>query len=148
MGDLESLLLVLAAIYVGECAVWVPRGSVIFTRWVRAQFQLRHVGLLTGNQRGGLWLAHPLPPLGTVFLNLPFPFSVSEHGILGFTAASLDPAGKPVQSGRYFELADVRMVTAQGREVLVNGEHFLKVRSPVLARHWAGWLDTLRQLPE
>ena len=28
MGELESLLLVLALIYLSECLVWVPRGAM------------------------------------------------------------------------------------------------------------------------
>ena len=58
MGDLESLLLVLAAIYLSECAVWVRRGAVALHSYRGRTWHLWHPGTLLGNALGlvGCWL--------------------------------------------------------------------------------------------
>ena len=63
MGELESLLLVLALIYLSECLVWVPRGALAFSSWRGIRFGIRFSGSWIGNQHGGLLLSNPLPPL-------------------------------------------------------------------------------------
>ena len=60
MGELESLLLVLALIYLSECLVWVRRGALAFGTWRGKHFGILHPGAILANQRGGLLLANPL----------------------------------------------------------------------------------------
>ena len=73
MSDLELLFAVLAALYVWECAWWVPRGCVALRAWIAPRFRVVPPGALLGNQRGAFVFAPPLPPLGTTLLAGEFP---------------------------------------------------------------------------
>src|SRR5262245_15496372 len=110
MGELESLLLVLALIYLSECLVWIPRGAPAFTSWRGIRFGLRSSGSWLGNQRGSVLLSNPLPPLGTVFIVPDLPLSVALSAVFAYSSACLDPAGRPWQTGNYLEFKAVRDV--------------------------------------
>ena len=148
MGDLESLLLVLAAIYLSECAVWVRRGAVALHSYRGRTWHLWHPGTLLGNARGALFLANPLPPLGTVLLAHQFPVSLSPQGMFSFTAACINPGWRPSQPANHLRYADARTITVEGRRLLVNGTLFVKAPSPATARSLAGLLLRLSSLPE
>ncbi|HYT61766.1 MAG TPA: hypothetical protein VEL06_16430 [Haliangiales bacterium] len=148
MGELESLLLVLALIYLSECLVWVRRGALALGTWWGKSFRILYPGALLGNQRGGLLLANPLPPLGTLFLSPLVPFSLSPQGALAYSSACLNPAGRPAQTARYFRFAEIREVARDGRKVRVNGRIFLRAISTFSARHWVDALRRLRKLGE
>lgn len=147
MGELESLLLILALIYLSECLVWVRRGALAFQTWWGRDFSVLHPGSLFSNQRGGLVLANPLPPLGAVFFCQLFPLSVSPEGVFAYSAACLNAAERPFQTGAYIRLDDIREIAVDGRKLLVNGEIFLHAISTFSARHLAEWLRRLRKLP-
>ena len=67
MTDLQVLFLALWAVYLAECAFWLRRGSLAFVSWgAGRRFKVRHSPAALANQRGGLLLAPPLPPLGAV----------------------------------------------------------------------------------
>ena len=148
MGELESLLLVLALIYLSECLVWVRRGALAFGTWCGKHFRILHPGAILANQRGGLLLVNPLPPLGTVFVSQGFPFSLSPEGAFAYSSACLDPAGRSSQTARYLRFEDVRDLAVEGRQVLVNGAIFLNAISTFSARQWADWLRRLGKLPK
>ncbi len=143
MGESESLLLVLALIYLSECLVWVPRGALAFASWRGVVFGLRHSGALLANQRGGLRLSNPLPPLGTVLILPDFPLSLAPDTLFAYSSVCLDPIGRPWQSARYLPFKQVRQVGVDGRKVLVNEDVFLKAVSTFSARRLA---ESLRRL--
>src|SRR6266700_1553769 len=99
MGDLEGLLLVVAAIYLAECVVWVPRGAVVFNRYWIKTWRLLHPSAVIGNERGGLFLANPLPPFGTVLVS-PL-FMLSPEAAYSYTSACINPNWRPVQLARH-----------------------------------------------
>ena len=148
MGELESLLLVLALIYLSECLVWVPRGALAFASWRGISFGLRPSGTWMGNQRGGLLLSNPLPPLGTVVIVPDFSLSLSPAAVYAYSSVCLDPAGRPLQTARHLSFKEIRNVAADGRKVFVNGELFLKAASTFSARMLAELLRPLRKTPE
>ncbi|PYK98202.1 MAG: hypothetical protein DME19_13390 [Verrucomicrobia bacterium] len=148
MGELESLLLVLALIYLSECMVWVRRGALAFRRWWGKNYRILHPGGLLANPRGGLLPANPLPPLGTVFVAQPFPLSLSPDAAFAYSSTCLNPAGRPSQTAGCLRFEDIRDVAVEGRNVLVNGEIFLKSISAFSARHLADGLRRLRKLPK
>lgn len=148
MGDLESLLLVIAAIYLTECAVWVRRSSVAAQQGWGSQWRLRHPGVVLGNAYGAIVFANPLPPLGTVLPGHPFPVSLSPQAMLSFTAVCLDAGGRPPQAARWLRYADAQSIVTEGKSVLVNGTSFVKVSSPTAARRLAGLLRELKALSE
>ena len=148
MGELESLLLVLALIYLSECLVWVPRGALAFASWRGSRFGLRPAGTWMGNQRGGLLLSNPLPPLGTVFIVPDLPLSLTPAAVFAYSSVCLDPAGRPLQTARHLSFKEIRNIAADGRKLLVNGELFLKATSTFSARWLAELLRRLRKTPE
>ena len=114
MGELESLLLVLALIYLSECLVWVRRGALAFGSWRGNRFGLRPPGTWMGNQRGGLLLSNPFPPLGTVFIVPNLPLSLAPAALFAYSSVCLDPAGRPWQTARHLSFDDVRNVAVDG----------------------------------
>ena len=148
MGDLESLLLVIAAIYLTECAVWVRRSSVAAQTGWGSQWRLRHPGVVWGNAHGAVVLANPLPPLGTVLLSHPFPVSLSPQAMLSFTAVCLDAGGRPPQAAHWLKYSEAQTISTEGKSVLVNGTDFVKASSPTAARRLAGLLRELKGLTE
>lgn len=147
MGDLESLLVVLAVIYVTECAGWVPRGAVAFRRSWSRQWQLKHPLGILANQRGAIVLANPLPPLGPLIVCGQFPLSLSDQGICSFTAANLNPGWPAPQLARFIPFADITSVAIRQKTILINGQSFLRVSSLAAAHRWARFVQQLRAVP-
>ncbi len=151
MGDLESLLVVLAAIYLAECIVWVRRGSVVFINWwglPNTPWRLHHPGSTLGNQHGAVLFANPLPPLGAVCFGQQPLASLSPQGVLAWSDACLNPTWRPVNSGRFISFAGLKSIERDGRKVLVDGELFLKTVSPFVARRLVRTLRELKAAPE
>ena len=148
MGDLESLLLVLAAIYLTECIVWVRRGAVAVASYWGKRWRFWHPGTVLGNSRGAIFLSNPLPPFGAVVVGRQFPVSVSPQAIYSFTAASINPGWRPSQVGRSVRYEDLRTVTFEGRKVFTNDALFCQAPSAASARRLGEWLHTLKSMPE
>jgi hypothetical protein len=147
MGDLESLLFVLAVIYLTECAGWVRRGAVAFRGFGTGRWHLRHPEGVLANQRGAIVLANPLPPLDPLILCGQFPLSLSAEAIYSYTAASLNPGWRAPQLARFVLLADITSLATAQKRILVNDELFLRASSPNLARRWARLIQRLREAP-
>lgn len=148
MGDVESLLLVLVAIYLAECIVWVRRGSVLFINWWGGgRWTVRQPGGTLANQHGAALLVNPLPPLGTIFAGHQPAVSVTVEGVLDHTTACLNPTWRPPSSGKLVRFNEIREIARDGRDLFINGEFFLKATSPFVARRLAKWLRGLKELP-
>jgi hypothetical protein len=146
MSDVELLFVVLASLYVWECACWLRRGTVAFSTWLGRGWRAVQPGTLIGNQNGGFILAPPLPPLGTLFVAHQFPFSIAADGVLAFVATNVNPGWRPAQSGRFVRFEDLRETRADGRRVIINGERWLAGSSPGLARRCVEHLQQLAKL--
>jgi hypothetical protein len=118
---------------------------VLRTRLGR-QWRLAHPSELAGNQRGGLVLAHPLPPLGTVLTGNQYPLSLSPDAALAYVAPSVNPGWRPPQTARLVRFGDVRNVATRGRSILVNGDVLLRAASPTFAARLAHDLRRLSAL--
>src|SRR5262245_59492096 len=110
MGELESLLLVLALIYLSECLVWVPRGVLAFASWRGKVFGVRQSGASLGNQHGSLRLSNPFPPLGSVLLIPDYPVSLAPAAVFAYSSVCLEPTGRPWQTARHLAFKQVRNV--------------------------------------
>lgn len=143
MSDLQLLFLVLAALYVWECAAWLRRGSVAFRTWWGRTWRVAHPGALLGNARGGIVFGAPLPPLGTLLTAQQFPLSLSPEVALAFVSTNVNPGWRPVQSGRWVRFDALREARAAGKKLLVNGEVWLIASSASFARHLAGKLTQI-----
>jgi len=148
MGELQGLLLVVGIIYLSECLVWVRRGAMAFARGWGKSSKIRHPGTLAGNQRGGLLLTNPLPPLGDIFIVAQFPLSLSPEGAFAYFAPCLNPAGRPVQTTKYASWDNLHPLQIDGRKVFAAGAVFLTTVSTFAARHAGDLLQRIRKLPK
>ena len=147
MSELELLLLVLVVLYAWECACWVPRGSVAFRTWLGRRWRIAHPGTLLGNQRAGFIFAPPLPPLGYFVASHQLPLSISAEAVLAHVAVSVNPGGRPPQTGKCFRFDAIRSLEARGRRVRINGEVLLAASSPGQAAQLAQDLTRIWKCP-
>ena len=148
MGDLESLLLILAAIYLTECVVWVRRGGIAVHRFWGTVWRIWHPGTVLANAHGAIFLSNPIPPFGNVFLSHQHGTSLSPEAALSFTAACLNPNWRHPQPGVLVKWNDVKTVGFEGRSVRVNDAFFGKAPSIGEARRRAALLRRLKAVPE
>jgi hypothetical protein len=146
MTDLELLFLVLGIIYVWECGWWAKSGSVAFRTWLGKRWRIAMPSRLLGNQQGGVILAPPLPPLGTLLASHSFPVSISPDGVLAYVPPSVDPARRAAQSGQFLSFEQIQSVEAAAKKVRINGKLWLRAASPGLAEYLAVTIDRLRKL--
>lgn len=144
MGDNQSLLLILGVLYLVECLVWIPRGTVVLTSWLSRRFQLRHPGALLGNGRGSWHLAAPLPPLGTVLFCQQFPVSISPHALYAYSALCLEPGDRLRHSGQWWPWDKIETISTRNRTVQINGTAFCQTSSTGTARFLSNWLRKIR----
>jgi len=147
MTDLQILFLVLVALYSWECACWVHRGSVAYRAWFGQRFTLVHPARLLGNQGGGFVFAHPLPPLGAVFVASQLPVSISPEAILAFVSPSMNPGSRPPQTGKLYSFDEIQTIKAEAKRVLINGDMFVRAPSTGLASYLANELQQLKAMP-
>lgn len=146
MNDVQLLFVVLAALYLWECACWLRRGSVAFVTWLGRDWRAVHPGELAGNPNGGFILAAPLPPLGSVFIANQLPLSLSPDGLLAFVATNVNPGWRPAQSGGFARWEKLGAVRVRGKKLLVNGELLVVAATSGLARHLKAELQRLAKL--
>jgi hypothetical protein len=125
MSEVLLLFAVLAALYLWECACWLPQGSIACLTWLGKKWRVTRPGQFFGNQFGGFVLAFPLPPMGSIVTGNQLPFSVSPEGIATPTASRLPAIFLP--------FPDIKTIECQGRKIIINGSTFLKLSSPTLA---------------
>ena len=147
MTDLQILFLVLAVLYLWECACWLNRGSVAFRTWFGRDFQIAQPGRLLGNQRGGFVFAYGLPPLGMLFTARQSPISLSPEAVLAFVAPSVNPGSRPPQSQNFHLFDEINTVSADSRKLMINGHVFMRGASPGLTHQLARQLGQLKSLP-
>jgi hypothetical protein len=68
MSDGQVLFLVLVAIYLSDCLIWVRHDAVAFVAPSLRRWRLRRPSATFGNERGGVVLVNPLPPLGRIYV--------------------------------------------------------------------------------
>ncbi len=146
MSDVQLLFVVLAALYLWECACWLRRGSVAFVTWLGRDWRAVHPGALAGNPNGGFILAAPLPPLGTLLIANLLPLSLAPDGVLAFVATNVNPGWRPAQSGCFVRWDNLGTVRVRGKKLLINDELFLVAGTSSFARHLEAELLRLGKL--
>ena len=149
MTDAQVLLLALGALYLWECFLWVPRGTIVLRRFgLRARAGVHDGTRLPGIHTAGVLFSDPLPPFGLLAVTSWLPASFSPAGALSYVAAAFNPGGRPDQSERWAPFGTMRTIAARDRDVLIDGKPFVRAASAPLAAHLAGLLRDLRGLPE
>jgi hypothetical protein len=123
MSERQTLLLVLALIYLSECVLWVRRGGVLFRRtWFR--WSARTESEAVQNDRGDLHWTWPLPPFGDAFVAQGIPFTLGPEGVMNFTATSVHRSGRPLMAPRFFRWEEIKDINISGKILRLNGDEF------------------------
>ena len=106
-------------------------------------FGFSHPSTYLGHDRGGAVFRNPLPPFGTTMICPDRPVSVTPEYAYAYTAASALFGTRPAHPERIVALDEVRSVTVNSKDVLVNGQIFARTDSHSYACRLAEWLDRL-----
>jgi hypothetical protein len=146
MSDEQTLLAVIAVIYLIDCLFWIPRSGLGFTRWLGKSWRIREPSTTIGNDRGALGLANPLPPLGLATRAAGWTISISEHGVFSYTSAGFNPGGRPRQKSVFWAWPKITSISRDGKKLLINNEHFATAVSEYSARWLAQEIARLQKL--
>jgi hypothetical protein len=148
MSDEQTLLAVIAAIYLADCLYWIPRNGLGFARWLGKFWRLHSPSTIAGNDRGALGFANPQPPLGLASRGVGWTFSISERGIFSYTGASFNPGGRIERKAVFWEWSRIEKVGRDEKRILINGQYFAKAASEYSARWMAQEIGRLSKLNE
>src|SRR5262245_59297493 len=148
MEELGVLLLVLGAVYLAECVLWLPRGSAAVARRTLRGWRLLFPGRLSGNERRGAVLADPLLPAGHALVVHPWPVSLSPSGVRAGAPHVLEEDERPRGDGEFLAYDRLGSLAVRGRDLVVDGRVFVSAASPAAARRLADHLGRLGRLPE
>jgi hypothetical protein len=142
--DWQLIFLLLGAIYLSECIVWVPRGMVAMVSALGRKFRPSAPFSFIGNNNGGFIISFPLPPLGASLLVRGMPFSVSSEGVVSVVSTSLDSNGRSGFTDPRFVLFEGQhTIKRRDKYVMIDGEKFVACGSEASARRWTELLKTL-----
>jgi hypothetical protein len=148
MSDEQTLLAVIAVIYLADCIYWIPGSGLSITSWFGLPWKLRYPSSLLGNQRGAIGLANPLPPLGLATRCQGLTVSIAPEGILSCVSAEIAPGRRPPQTANAFRWSEIKSVQREERTVLINNEFFYKASSEYSSRHLASEIARLSKLDD
>jgi hypothetical protein len=142
LSDTEWVMIVLAAIYLFECACWVRR-DVVCLGSLLGRFRALPSPSFMGNERNKLVVGNP-SPLARCFVSAPWPLAVSPEGIC-FPEGTWLPASKQFGNGdaacRHLAFDDVcDQIVAVEKEVRVNRGTIVACSSEAQARQMAEML--------
>ncbi len=125
MSDLASLGLVIVALSLGECAWWVRHGAVVLRApWYVGRGALATLSSSLGNERGAFAFMNPLPPFGRAYVVEPWPFSLSEDGVVNARSFSFAHEHRPAGPTRAVTWDALEQLGRDDATVLVNGAPF------------------------
>lgn len=148
MSDHEQLLLVIAVIYLSDCLFWASRCAVVFRdSFLSGRFAVSHPSTFLGHDRGGVVWRNPLPPFGMTLVCPDRPLAITPEFAYAYTSASALFGARPEHTDRLVALEDLKCVTVDSKDVLVNGQILVRTDSPLYARYLAGLLEKLSRVP-
>jgi hypothetical protein len=145
LGDGEQILLVLAIVYISECACWLPQAAVCFSATWRQYRTLRAAAFLR-NDRGGL-VFFGLTPFSRPLICQPWPLCMSPDGI----RVGPDPFGTiepgPPFGHPHVAYDEIRSVERRHLELLINARPAVRCASTEIARLLAESLPNIVNAP-
>jgi hypothetical protein len=142
MTEVQALFLILAAIYLLQCVVWLPRDCVVFRRGLRGRWNLADDGIsLEALKLKGV-VVNPLPPLPEVIACEPERISLSPSGIATLPVS----AGALPQHLAFLSFDEITSVSTQEKMLMVNDAAFAVFQSAAAARDAAGAIGKLAKM--
>ena len=145
----QVFLLVLFLLYLSDCFLLVPRrGFALLSVFRRGKWRVALPSEALGNDRGGLVMTMPFPPLGRAFTVGRWPISLSTKGFTGVVTSCPNPGVRPPLLSEFVSWDALKEVGWDGRILLVNGSRYLKLASPQVASEYSRLLFLLARMPE
>ena len=145
ISDGQTLLLILALIYLTECLIWVKKQSVVFVSNWRRRWSVASPISWLGNANGAMLILDPLPPPGRVFLSHLLPISISPAGVCAFNSQTLPSGARPAtQTGEFVPFSAITRVTTDGAYLVLDGQKFAKCATPRQAKALASVVESVR----
>jgi hypothetical protein len=143
MSDADVLLVVLAGIYLIDCASWQRYDVVAFAQPWLGRWRIVSPGGLFGHANAGLVMGNPLPPLGGLVTTQPLPVSLGPDGVYAHVSQNLHPTGWPAYPGDHVAWEGLAKVRSDGSAVVVGQ----RVLARTMSAREAEWLaDTIARL--
>ncbi len=137
MSSIDGLLLLLAVVYLVECAAWVTRDAVPFRQGLLGRWRHAPPSEWGGHDRNAFVFSGPLPPLPPLILCQPWPIAFADEGVSPLPPA--EPRLLPWQA--------LRELRIDGRLLLAGGARVAEFLSPLVAHQVGGLLERLAALP-
>jgi len=144
MTEGQTLLALLAFIYVTDCYLVLDRHSIVLITWWGRRWAVETASSTWGSSNRSLLLLNPIPPFGSFFLNQLIPVSISPSHITDFNSQTIAAGGRPSQSGSLISLSDIGSVSVRGRELWLNGCQFCRCKTSEVTVNLANLLEKLR----
>lgn len=145
ISDGQTLLLILALLYLTECLIWVKKQSVAFVSVSGRRWRLATPIAWLGNANGAMLILNPLPPPGRIFLSHLLPVSISPAGVCAFNSQTLPSGARPAtQTGEFVPFPEIAKSGTDGVYLVLNGQKFAKCATPKQAKAIASIIETLR----
>jgi hypothetical protein len=142
--DGQTLLLILALLYLTECLIWVKKQSVAFISVSGRRWRLATPIAWLGNANGAMLILNPLPPPGRIFLSHLLPVSISPAGVCAFNSQTLPSGARPAtQTGEFIPFSDIANSGTDGAYLVLNGQKFAKCATPKQAKAIASIIEEL-----
>ena len=145
ISDGQTLLLILALLYLSECLIWVKKQSVAFVSLSGRRWRLATPISWLGNANGAMLILNPLPPPGRVFLSHLLPISISPSGVCAFNSQTLSSGARPpTQTGDFLPFSAIQKTGTDGAYLLLNGQKFGRCATPKQAKALANTIEAVR----
>ena len=142
--DGQTLLLILALLYLTECLIWVKKQSVAFVSAAGRRWRLATPISWLGNANGAMLILNPVPPPGRVYLSHLLPVSISPSGVCAFNSQTLPSGARPAtQTGEFISFSAISNPGTDGAYLVLNGQKFAKCATPKQAKALASIIDAL-----
>lgn len=140
MTDFGFLLVVVLLLYLLECAVWVPAGSVAFRLPSSSKRKIRMLTRPRAGAGSGIAFSSPFSVGGGVVICSPLPIALSPQGVAS------DPR-LATRLGRHDFIAfeDMHRIERTQRKLLINGSTFVAAPSEIQARELGEMLERLKR---
>jgi len=146
MTDTQVLCGILVLLYLSDAVVWIRSVGVLFYQGWAGAFSHRGSSPF-GNINGGLFLLNPLP-WNVAYFAYWTPLSLSPTGICNFGIPCPGRAVFHSASRDWLPFQRIASVTAEEKNLLINGRVFSKCGTPREARQLARLITRLGALGE
>lgn len=141
MTEVQALFLILAAIYLVQCVVWLPRDCVAFRCGLRGRWELANAGIsLEALKLKGI-VVNPLPPLPGVIACEPERIFLAPSGI-----AALPSHTEMSPELAFLGFDRIESVRTEEKLLLINDAPFASFRSSVATRDTASFIGKLAKM--